>query len=167
LLKRLPFCQKGDLFAILVTKYFKTCTKNGVDITNIAFYNERKEVILFDVVRSFGKDGKTTAEAIIRSTEVDEQLGKEIWAKVNSILSDTFTGQLAANKLLAAHKRQRTGDEDGILEELWCVLHTCSNLDKNGQKGLTEEAKEALQYTKLLFGSSKTSGYHQGDIKQT
>ena len=117
-------------------------------------------------MRSFGKDGGTTSAAIIGSIEADCELGLEICTKMDTILSDTFTGQLGANKRIHEHVKHRTDSQKEIYD-LWCIMHTSSNIDKNGQKGLTEVAETALQLTKILFGSSKTSGYHAADIKLT
>ena len=103
----------------------------------------------------------------MESIEVDPVISAQIINKVDTILTDTFTGQLSANKLLQDYLKTKRKDPDARVDQLWCILHTVSNLDKYGQRGLLERAQEALQLTKILFGSSKTSGYHKFDIKQT
>lgn len=136
-----------------------------MDILNITLINEKKEQLLFDILVGHGKDGENTSQAIIASIEQDEATGMKIWEKVDTILSDTFTGQLNANDRLIQHIRLRRKDPNALVEVFWCILHTCSNIDKKGHEGQTPLAQECLQEIKILFGSPTNSGFHKFDIK--
>ncbi|CAG5101500.1 Oidioi.mRNA.OKI2018_I69.YSR.g17150.t1.cds [Oikopleura dioica] len=143
----------------------KTTARANLDILNITLINEKKEQLLFDILLGHGKDGENTSQAIIASVEQDEATGMKIWEKVDTILSDTFTGQINANERLLQHIRLRRNDPNAPIEVLWCILHTCSNLDKKGHEGQTTLAQECLQEIKILFGSPTNSGFHKFDIK--
>ena len=146
-------------------KLIQTTTKAGVEIIDIILINEKREHLVYDVLPIKGKDGITIAETVIGSVELDASLGIEIWRKTDSILSDTASGQLAANKRIVEHIKKRINDEDTNIQVLWCSLHTSANLQTRAKRGSTDSGNGAFTELKLLFGSANRSGYHKEDLK--
>lgn len=132
---------------------------------NITLINEKKEQLLYDVLIGHGKDGLNISEAVIASVEQEKNTGATIWEKVDTILSDTFSGQINANKRLIEYVKSVRKDPDAIIEMLWCLMHTSSNLDKKGQEGLPARSQQALKEIKMLYGTPKTHGFAKDDIK--
>ena len=141
-----------------------TTSRSNREVIAIVLVNENREKIVHSVVELFGKTAAELTAALEGSIN-QLKFANQLWAKVDSLLTDTCPAQLCSNKEVIEIIRKRREDPDLVIDQLWCTLHTASNIDKYARDAITQAAKTALTALKILFGSSTTSGYHRDDIK--
>ena len=141
-----------------------TTTRSNKEVIAIVFVNEKREVMLCNIVVIFGKTAADLTAALVGSID-HLPFAKEVWEKCNSLLSDTCPAQLSSSNELIEIIRKKRDDPALQIDQIWCALKTAFNLDKYGREVISKDGKDALTGLKMTFGSSTTSGHHGDDLK--